>query len=397
MTSRELRRVIADDFTGACDAGGGLALPGRPAWVVTLSDRPPPDQDAVVVVDIDARDGDEPTATARAQEAASWFERAAERDPLMLKVDSTLRGPIAAMLDGVMAGTGRTRAFVALAFPERGRTVLQGRLRWTDGPNEGILIADAIRASSPPRLVGRSELHVSGRSPETSHDRTGDPVTIVDGATLEDMDLAARWWCRAGADAILVGSAGIARAVRRSRDQPDVRLPRAIRSRLVRGGGLVVVAGSAAVPTHRQLARLTALDWTRPERARASHRTERLVCFATDPAEAKTLDAGQEATLVANAAATWARSHEPPAAAVVIGGQTGRALMDLISVEAVRIDGELEPGVPIGQLKGGPWDGVPLVTKAGAFGDDELLTRIVERLVAAPRSRVRKMRVSHGR
>ena len=41
-------------------------------------------------------------------------------------------------------------------------------------------------------------------------------------------------------------------------------------------------------------------------------------------------------------------------------------------------------GIVRGKLQGGPWDGLTIVTKAGAFGKEDALVRIVERLEAAP-------------
>lgn len=44
-----------------------------------------------------------------------------------------------------------------------------------------------------------------------------------------------------------------------------------------------------------------------------------------------------------------------------------------LSVEALRIATEVQPGIPGGQLVGGPLDGTWVVTKAGGFGDPRAL------------------------
>jgi uncharacterized protein YgbK (DUF1537 family) len=62
-----------------------------------------------------------------------------------------------------------------------------------------------------------------------------------------------------------------------------------------------------------------------------------------------------------------------PGAVVLTGGQTARLVCQHIGALGVRLLGELEPGVPIGYLIGGKWDGVPVITKAGGFGSPSTL------------------------
>src|SRR5262249_47439904 len=47
---------------------------------------------------------------------------------LFVKIDSTLRGPVAAMIDGALSGSGLEHAMVAPAFPEQGRIYQHGTL-----------------------------------------------------------------------------------------------------------------------------------------------------------------------------------------------------------------------------------------------------------------------------
>jgi len=228
-----------------------------------------------------------------------------------------------------------------------------------------------------PRKISLSELRVGETAQAISEDSSEPSVAIIDAMTVEDLELVARQWCAAGGRPILVGSAGIARALARLRDTNPRTASRRAPPMLVRGDAIVLVAGSAAPTTRRQLATLGALGCGNAGEE-ATPQSERVVCFVASPATTQTLDAGQEAARVATSAAAWARTHDKPRALIVAGGRTGRALMDLLGVQAVRIDAELEPGIPIGRLVGGPWDGVALVAKAGDFGDDALIARIVE-------------------
>ena len=72
---------------------------------------------------------------------------------------------------------------------------------------------------------------------------------------------------------------------------------------------------------------------------------------------------------------------------VATGGETARALLAAAGVPALRLAGEVEPGVPLGAALGnGPARGLPVVTKAGAFGTEATLARCVEALMALPRA-----------
>lgn len=62
---------------------------------------------------------------------------------------------------------------------------------------------------------------------------------------------------------------------------------------------------------------------------------------------------------------------------VATGGSTVRALCDRWEVSGIDLVRELAPGIPVGMMSGGPFDGLPLITKAGAFGDSGSLVAAV--------------------
>jgi uncharacterized protein YgbK (DUF1537 family) len=71
-------------------------------------------------------------------------------------------------------------------------------------------------------------------------------------------------------------------------------------------------------------------------------------------------------------------SHiDRPGTLFVTGGSTLRDLCDALGATRLEVDGELEPGVPTSQLRGGAWDGQRLVSKSGAFGDTGFLARLL--------------------
>jgi len=82
--------------------------------------------------------------------------------------------------------------------------------------------------------------------------------------------------------------------------------------------------------------------------------------------------------LVASLASLLARAAREASALVLTGGETAAALLNRLDVKSMRLLDEIEPGIPLGLTLGGI--SVPVVTKAGGFGDEGCLKRIIERL-----------------
>jgi uncharacterized protein YgbK (DUF1537 family) len=62
---------------------------------------------------------------------------------------------------------------------------------------------------------------------------------------------------------------------------------------------------------------------------------------------------------------------------VLIGGDTSIKLFRNLEATAIRVEGEVQPGVPYGQWVGGRLNEQPLVTKAGGFGQTDTLAKSV--------------------
>lgn len=69
-----------------------------------------------------------------------------------------------------------------------------------------------------------------------------------------------------------------------------------------------------------------------------------------------------------------------PSGLVVTGGDMAMAVGRALEAEGLWLQGELQPGIPWGTWVGGIAPEMPVVTKAGGFGDDRaLLTAIGDR------------------
>lgn len=65
---------------------------------------------------------------------------------------------------------------------------------------------------------------------------------------------------------------------------------------------------------------------------------------------------------------------------VIIGGDTAYAILSAIEARGIVLAAEPLPGVAVGTIVGGKLDGVPIATKAGAFGDDQTLVKLFKHI-----------------
>jgi uncharacterized protein YgbK (DUF1537 family) len=70
-----------------------------------------------------------------------------------------------------------------------------------------------------------------------------------------------------------------------------------------------------------------------------------------------------------------------PGGMVLTGGETAYQVLRAGHARALDIQGELRPGIPISIIRGGLYDGVLVITKAGAFGASDALLAAVHALL----------------
>ena len=66
---------------------------------------------------------------------------------------------------------------------------------------------------------------------------------------------------------------------------------------------------------------------------------------------------------------------------VIIGGDTAHGVLTAIGARGILLHAEPLPGVPLGMITGGVLNGTVIATKAGAFGDDQTLFKLVNYLL----------------
>jgi 4-hydroxythreonine-4-phosphate dehydrogenase len=311
----------------------------------------------VIALDLDTRA--RPERAARRIVRAAISSRAAKRARILFKkIDSTLRGHVAAELASAARGLPASRPVVfAPAFPAQHRTVRSAHLYVAGLPGSGDLRALVSRAGLPASLIEAAGLRRGAAAAMRDALATGARALVCDATNDADLDAIARAGLALRPRPLFVGSAGLARAIARSFGRQKLARRAKAEARPV-----TTVVGSAAPVSVAQALRLS--------RSRALAKTDLLVQIewtrapvASDMAAVRRLG-----RIVAQ--------HGPRSHYVLTGGETARAVLGACGIRELRLLGEVEPGVPYGITR----DGTLVCTKAGGFGKPGTLAKCAARL-----------------
>ncbi len=359
--------IIADDLTGACDAGVEFVARGF-SCVVPL-DSTNEDFAEVRVISTETRASDPAEARSAVRKTCERLVGDGAR-VVYKKIDSTMRGNCRAEIDAAMEALDVKRAFVTPAFPEMDRQVASGWLSVGDDPSQSVFL---------PSVLGESGVHcLSSAAPYP--DLSGKSgLFIVDASTREELSAFAHHYRDQLSESLVAGSGGLAAEIAgllsagRTKTQP-ITIPPA--------RPLLFVVGSSHPNT------LAQLDFLQ-ERSNVP----RIPLIPGWEGSARSLlRAGRDTILAFNAesisrldlAGVRELAAQKYAAALVLsGGFTARIVCEALGVRAIRLRGSLLPGIPIGSIVGGIADGLPLITKSGGFGRPNLLDSVMQSLSGA--------------
>lgn len=390
-----LTAIISDDLTGAADTGAQLVRAGYRTAVVFRGCPVPGDADLdAVSVDTDSRPLPAGFAAERVVEAAHAVRGARV---VYKKLDSTLRGPVAAELAAALEATGRDTVIVAPAFPAAGRATVGGVQLVRGTPVHESEFADDPQT---PVREGHLPSLLAGAIPEVGALSVGDVMNpakvvralreyrcvVVDAERDEDLEALVR--AVPDPSAVLwAGSAGLAGALGavypgpHADDKPPSRPP---------ARDVLVVVGSLSGVVREQLRRLEderghagfPLPAGEPgvvenavREARAALAADRCAALCSDEERGSS-----EGVVEVLAEAVGLLSDEGHFETLVLtGGDTAVGVARRLGAGGIRLEGEIESGVPVGTLIGPrPYR---VVTKAGGFGEPGTLVRVVDELL----------------
>jgi 4-hydroxythreonine-4-phosphate dehydrogenase len=395
--------IVADDLSGAADCAAGFAA--HVPTVVAMGAQPAAQGAQVLAVDLDSRRL--PAAQAAERHSALLDHPGLSSLALYKKIDSTLRGNVAAEVRALQAGRGL--ALVAPALPTMGRTTLGGIQHVHGLPvdqtdvwrNEGLQgTADLVTSLRGEQLRCATVDLTTLRDPAALAERLnralsdGTQALVCDAET--DTDLRQLAHCSAPLRERLfwVGSAGLAAHLPKALGLAPAQAPI-----INTGGPVLCVVGSMSRHSRAQAHQLV-------DKAGLYH-LEVSAATLLEPAQQGTrhalilkllgsLGEGRDAVLTLSQAArdpaqavalsialaTWLQPALSIAGSLIAtGGETARALLAGAGIDRLEVAGELAPGVVLSRSRYHHRD-LNIVTKAGAFGQPDTLLHAWQQLRA---------------
>ncbi|MBE3596227.1 MAG: four-carbon acid sugar kinase family protein [Hydrogenibacillus sp.] len=419
--------IIADDLTGASDAGVQLARKGIATRVVfdlrrLVSGTGETAAAESLVIDTDSRAVSAAEAYRRVKEAAARLRQLGFAH-LNKKIDSTLHGNLGAEIDGVLDAFPFDFAAVAPAFPKIGRTTVNGHhylrgqpIHQTEigrDPKSPVHQSDVsvLLNTQSKRKSGSIGLDVLRAGKQAVLERlqsllaSGMELVVFDAETDTDLERIAEL-AETEHRILWVGSAGLADRLPARLGLPvgerrPLVIPPATKPVLLVEGSTssitreqvgvfcqqpdvtavemnplpVVQGGSAAgAEIDRCRSELLAAIGQGKDAALYAGSAPGQVAAANALGEKLGLDRTQISDRIADAlgaAAAQAIENSELQGVILTGGDTAKAVCKQLGVTGLELLQELEPGVPISRLAG--QRSILTVTKAGAFGTKETL------------------------
>jgi uncharacterized protein YgbK (DUF1537 family) len=424
--------LIADDLTGGADSGAQFAKRGLSTLLISVKEGTQIDfikyaSTDVLVINTDSRRLTPEKASTLVSSLCRKYDR--NLFPVIYKkIDSTFRGNVGFEIDAILKETTVPICFVAPAYPEQNRTLVNGILMVGGKP---VALTEAARDAAFPvqesrvqKLlqdqsrynIGKIELsrlaagreHLKKMVKEEIH--KGNKIIIFDAMTREDLRIVAEVGFDLDKLPLFVGSAGLAEEVARKLSPRESSTKNRTPGKPLTH--VFIISGSMSSVTQEQLKRLQRRDILSFELGKSFLTKEgqdfeaakgELIPSVSDAlakghvilrtCSERLISGDPETPLihlkivkvigeVALSVLKESRVGIRDTALVLTGGDTAFSVLSLLRIEGIEIDDEILEGIVIGQLIGGKWDGLTVVTKAGAFGKEDALERIVEMLKA---------------
>lgn len=417
--------IIADDYTGAADTGVQFSKKRLKTSIV--HDLKQIEETAervdVLVFDTESRGDPKEVAYKKVALAAEEFKKTGV-EILYKKIDSTLRGNLGVELDAAIDTLNVSAVILCPAYPKNGRITVGGFHLNNQSLIEDTEVAkdpeSPVRQSHIPTLIqNQSEKKVSlvdiatvslgmekVKREVVRQLKEGNQIIVVDAISQRDLKTIAQAIASLDQPVLVCGSGGLAEE-----------LPDAFGLGEDREEFVVVIAGSVSEVTAQQI-RIAAktlnvkvvtvdvqrvlmgkeegkLEATRviDEAEEALHAGRDVVIRLAESLNAleEVKEAGKELGLTDREMRTLmgqilGRTSQAIlkkgklCGMVVTGGETAFNVYKALDVLEVRVEEEVLPGIPVVTIVGGPASGTRVVTKAGAFGNEDALVTAIEYL-----------------
>lgn len=376
--------LLADDLTGACDAGVQFSERGFSS-IVLISERTPESEEADLVI-CNSNSRNDPPEIARKKVVRVCQEiDAGHRTMIFKKVDSTLRGNLGVEIHAAMANWNTSLAVLAPAFPAMGRILKDGWLVEAGGAlSVPIHLPTLLHRQGVTNVLHFNQsVFQDGLNSVIKQLRTvssGKPqIDVVDTELQSQLSLIAQAAMSLEPPPLIVGSAGIASEVANilatghhkkhpvtSRAAMSPSEPRPI---------LLFMGSDNPVTT----AQIEYLRSNRPTTCIALQNYSQSIAQCAIGKHLNLVVIVDRAGGKRRVSELASLVSEPACGGFILsGGDTAHLICKGLHVEGIKLEREVIQGLPWGRFLGGPAAGLPVVTKAGGFGPKEALVAAVD-------------------
>lgn len=388
--------VVADDFTGANDTGVQLRRRGHATEVIFAGNVP--SEDKSVVIDTESRTVRPEQAYDMVCNALAGVEFSRFRY-VIKKVDSTVRGNIPQEIRAMDEALRPNLIVFAPALPGLGRTTVNGVQRL-----KGVEICETELSKDPRNPVEEDHLvkllSQEYQEPiilkELTEIRSGsltfenNRIFVCDAETDADLKAVIKAAQETEKTVLYIGTAGLADNLMEmeSPSLPALGVVASISTVTNRQMHYCEEKGytMVKVPVHEMLAGESQMSQYRDAVIAALKQGKDTVLLTNTSYNREEMEmsrkAGQEKGMSLTETGDYVRSMIGRAAEEILeavpvsgvfltGGDTALGVMENIEAAGTEILSEILTGIPLVRVKGGRFDGLKLVTKAGAFGSDD--------------------------
>lgn len=411
--------VVTDDFTGASDTGVQFSKRKLRSMVVTDKGhiRKFLEECEVLLVDTESRSDDKETAYEKAFEIGKIAKENRVKY-VYKKLDSTFRGNSGAEISGLMDALEIQHAIVAPALPSHGRITQKGKIYV-----HGTLLEETEFAKDPKTPVRES--YIPGILSRQTDKRTavieykeviegkqnllhkiekhfseGIQLVAIDAREKGDLDLIASLITNLKDKVLFAGSSGLA-----------AYLPRYL-GLIKRKRSNIVIAGSVSEATLAQIEyaienlaiRTIDVEITRLLSGRQQQERRRIIALIRESTERgdhviirsassremveESFQTGQKYGMGRAQVSETIASFLGDIARHVVqdmdingllltGGDTAISAARKLNISGTVIQDEIVPGVPYGFFADEPYKDITIVTKAGGFGEEDAIFRVL--------------------
>lgn len=426
--------IIADDLTGAADTGVHFAKRGLASIVIINTNYQEDILNCMQILafNTNSRDVDPQIAYKRVNRVAKILKNRGIKC-IYKKIDSTLRGNIGIEIESVMDVFDVGTVILTASLPVHKRITVGGYHLVNQVPGQSSEITASFNSakqeshlptliqSQTKRRVGHIDLSIIMQGVEAlrgeilTRQKRGEQIITVDAASKNDLAIIADAIVAVGLTKIIVGSAGLASA-----------LPGALRLKnkreresaiLKKEGVVVAIYGSKSKIAMQQVVKAKEMASTGvieinidriltnerdmdKELGKALEEAKRLIAkdknIIVKLSDTKVLPGGEKSLkpkmeiiainkkiveVLGRVAYKIVKSNKV-AGLVLTGGETALSVCKKLNSWGIVLRNEVLPGIPVGELIGGEFEGLNIISKAGSFGKEDTLIKAIRYLAS---------------